>query len=499
MKTSRVITLVLVAVTTLLCCLPASALDVANSYSYSNVIDNSLTQYLNVSVMYADDESYSYGTDSDVVQYYDAPTYQALVNYRVKNTSDQDANLNVSYIALDFGLQASGYNVIGVEYVSGALEPYYVSISDFRLQQVDGTSTTVIVPAGGYISGTFIIHLQETYDNSSGTHIQYPAFSNFNTWDSFSPTYGNYNSTVIDYVSDVYAELLEQGLSLDDILTYLSTNPSVTQYSNPSITISGNRYVSSYRSSTGNKVMQNVYYFIGDPIPVSSAIDSTLEQYNYSNIYCVPLYFTYRGVNLTDENLTSSNYILQHYFNFRFTSNYTYLGTDLHDLQGDFGLHSFSISPSSQSYVWLYPMKTSGHETVSFDALDTQSCYGCFYYYFGSNDSSNAAFNINVTQFTLSSGNATTNLVFSTVTTDVEDIVEEQHEQEAQYYSDTNTALENSGLPDYNFNSQQTGGLSGVSDDFVRVWNACGALNSVFVFSLTLSLALYILRHRRRL
>lgn len=72
---------------------------------------------------------------------------------------------------------------------------------------------------------------------------------------------------------------------------------------------------------------------------------------------------------------------------------------------------------------------------------------------------------------------------------------EQVHQQEQNYYTNTNTAISNTGLDQFSFSQQESGGLSGVSNDFVRVWNACGSLNSIWVFALTLSLALYIIHH----
>lgn len=81
--------------------------------------------------------------------------------------------------------------------------------------------------------------------------------------------------------------------------------------------------------------------------------------------------------------------------------------------------------------------------------------------------------------------------------TDVTSDIENQHQQEATYYSDTNTAIDSSGLDTYTFDSNTTSGLNGLKTDFTLVWNACGTLSNVWILSLTLSLALYIIRHRR--
>lgn len=69
------------------------------------------------------------------------------------------------------------------------------------------------------------------------------------------------------------------------------------------------------------------------------------------------------------------------------------------------------------------------------------------------------------------------------------------HTQEEQYFSSNAQAIQATGLSNYRFDQNQTGGISAVSNDFTDVFNALGGFNSVFIFSMTLSLALQIFRH----
>lgn len=71
------------------------------------------------------------------------------------------------------------------------------------------------------------------------------------------------------------------------------------------------------------------------------------------------------------------------------------------------------------------------------------------------------------------------------------------HSQEQQFFNQNSQALQNVGLSNYRFDQNQTGGIGAVSNDFTAVFNALGGFNSVFIFSMTLSLALMILRHVR--
>lgn len=74
-------------------------------------------------------------------------------------------------------------------------------------------------------------------------------------------------------------------------------------------------------------------------------------------------------------------------------------------------------------------------------------------------------------------------------------MIDNVHSQEQNWFNQGNQSIGSTGINNYQFNAEQSGGISGVSNDFVRVWNACGSLNSVWIFSLTLSLALYIIHH----
>lgn len=69
------------------------------------------------------------------------------------------------------------------------------------------------------------------------------------------------------------------------------------------------------------------------------------------------------------------------------------------------------------------------------------------------------------------------------------------HQQEATYYAQNSAAIQATGLSNYQFDSTAVSGLTGVRGDFIDVWNSLNGWNSVYIFSLTLGLALTILRH----
>lgn len=73
----------------------------------------------------------------------------------------------------------------------------------------------------------------------------------------------------------------------------------------------------------------------------------------------------------------------------------------------------------------------------------------------------------------------------------------QQHNQEQSYYSNTSSAINNTGIGSYSFSNEQWGGLNGLKNDFTKVYNSLGSWNSVYIFALTLSLALFVIRHVR--
>lgn len=69
------------------------------------------------------------------------------------------------------------------------------------------------------------------------------------------------------------------------------------------------------------------------------------------------------------------------------------------------------------------------------------------------------------------------------------------HNQEATYYAQNSQAIQDTGLSNYQFDNSTVSGLQGVRGDFIDVWNSLGGWTSIYIFSLTLGLALTILRH----
>lgn len=84
----------------------------------------------------------------------------------------------------------------------------------------------------------------------------------------------------------------------------------------------------------------------------------------------------------------------------------------------------------------------------------------------------------------------------SRISNDVADVSDSNHIIEESYYSANASAIEATGLSNYRFSNEQDNGIGKVSSDFMLLWNALGSWNGVYIFSLTMALATFIMRHR---
>lgn len=79
---------------------------------------------------------------------------------------------------------------------------------------------------------------------------------------------------------------------------------------------------------------------------------------------------------------------------------------------------------------------------------------------------------------------------------DVSDTLDTVHAQEQQWYQQNTTAIESTGLSNYQFSNNQKDGLAVAVTQFTDLWSALGDWSTIYLFTLTLSLATFILRHR---
>lgn len=95
-------------------------------------------------------------------------------------------------------------------------------------------------------------------------------------------------------------------------------------------------------------------------------------------------------------------------------------------------------------------------------------------------------------------GTETNSAEVSSGSSDVTDTSDTIHASEAQWYQQNSTDIEATGLSNFQFSNNQITGLGGVRSDFNSLWSALSGWTLVYVFSLTLSLGILILRHLPR-
>lgn len=77
----------------------------------------------------------------------------------------------------------------------------------------------------------------------------------------------------------------------------------------------------------------------------------------------------------------------------------------------------------------------------------------------------------------------------------VEGQVETIHNQEMQYFQQNQQAIEDVGLSNFRFNQNYVNAFSMITTQFSSLWNALSDYSLIYIFTLLLSLATYIIRH----
>lgn len=77
----------------------------------------------------------------------------------------------------------------------------------------------------------------------------------------------------------------------------------------------------------------------------------------------------------------------------------------------------------------------------------------------------------------------------------IADQVENVHQQEMQYFQDNQDAIAATGLNNFQFNQNHISAFTMITTQFTELWNALSDYTLVFIFTLLLSLATYIIKH----
>lgn len=74
--------------------------------------------------------------------------------------------------------------------------------------------------------------------------------------------------------------------------------------------------------------------------------------------------------------------------------------------------------------------------------------------------------------------------------------IQSQHDTEQSYYSANAQAIESTGLSNFQYSNSQVTYFQGVLSDFQSLWDSLGEWTFVYTFTLMLSFATFVLRHR---
>lgn len=77
----------------------------------------------------------------------------------------------------------------------------------------------------------------------------------------------------------------------------------------------------------------------------------------------------------------------------------------------------------------------------------------------------------------------------------VQQKLDDIHEREQQYYNDNAAAIASSGLGNFRFGQSQINAFGIINSQFAQVWNALGDYTLIYIFTLLLSLTVFIIRH----
>lgn len=109
-------------------------------------------------------------------------------------------------------------------------------------------------------------------------------------------------------------------------------------------------------------------------------------------------------------------------------------------------------------------------------------------------------FNVTTTRSSITLQNTTeeTDPSYEATVTSNEIASQEQviHQQEITWYQNNQQAINNVGLDNFNFGSGTISGFNIMQQQFGDIWSAIGDLNLVYTFTLLISLATFIIRHR---
>lgn len=402
-----------------------------------------------------------------------------LVSVQVENTTDQDAKI------LKFGIQlTTGYNAYIVDYENFTNDLYvtvrndvspYIAVAPSADYSYDND---IIVPAHQSLWMIAVVYFKGDFNTSnqsySGINLQGVTITNSNV------TFGSYPhggsaadlSAIEDYLDSIDQNVSDTEDILEDIrqlVTWSGTLPSYgdiafSSTSVPFTYLDGNFSGRIYRKVLGSYALSESTDFELPDVVYTNGVKKTIVEFN---------------VNTT---VTDS------------AANYDTLRIDFVNVTGisafeivsiDDDLLSPAISINEGKYcLYLNNPSTNNYDVGKYYLQIVIALY--------TELDVNPSFPALTFQFSAVRSVGDT---LSNQSNDLADQSSQVHSQEAAYYQQNSAAIQATGLSNYQFDASAVSGLTGVRGDFLDVWNSLGSWNSVYIFSLTLGLALTILRH----
>lgn len=422
--------------------------------------------------------------------------------------------------------------------LTGGTCVFYPS-SEFSLD-----NNKVVVPPGKSLSFVGALGLPATLDQTGSSTLD-NGLRGVHLYDK-----ANYQVTDGDYAYGEPVDLSEVINAIEELIDTVSTSDELSAIISailyPSTHTITNNESSSYQTSKTLLSTNNVYVysyvrpsinFIENDVQYIEYLDTGLMGTHQLVDYCLDQYLIIRNANV------NASYALSYgIFNLRQTitrpsgwtyitkfmeecddSNITYTITTINDSTNLFRVALGQRMKSNNSYVWLYPNATQFvhikvHRIYRLDEL-SQNASLDYQWIFVDNTAVADSASLGVARSTgyddfIFEEREVVNRIlrdfnlyldayanvnglddFNNNSDDVADVSDSNHIIEESYYSANASAIEATGLSNYRFSNEQNNGIGKVADDFMLLWNALGSWNGVYIFSLTMALATFIMRH----
>lgn len=448
-----------------------------------------------------------------------------LVTVQIQNLVDSPVLVNGLRFSLDF---SSGANVGIISYESYSSDAYISNDGNLMFSIVPSNdfsySNGIVVPPSESIWVVGTITAQRVSDSNSSFNLSSVSVPSFTTARSDNYPYGaTVNWSPLISAIDQYFNT--QHIDNNNILTLLGSikvdsSAAVTSLSTliSNLSYTGSYFTFPFTSATSRNLVSNfssssirVVRNVGSPFLVNETsyynpADDT-SHVDYTVRY--PFLITIAITNNSGKTLRSDaayhifnglfptgvgNIFIDYFYSDSYSSfrpevnyfylkhsdlSYGYLGSDRFQITY---LHGYIDLPYGQSVSWADFTIDRPSDLVVSDLYYPASEYTILRDLY-----------VNLVNPSSSSVHDPSDLDVNSGT--VEGQVETIHDQEMQYFQQNQQAIESVGLSNFRFNENYVNAFSMITTQFSSLWNALSDYSLIYIFTLLLSLATYIIRH----